>query len=46
MATKFWLLDIEPCPDGKFDPIQLASDFGHHVDRGLWPRISCDLGAT
>jgi hypothetical protein len=44
MATKFWLLDIRPCLNGKLDLIQLASDFGCHVDRGLRPIISYDLG--
>jgi hypothetical protein len=44
MATKFWLFDIRPCLDGKLDLIQLASDFGCHVDRGLRPIISYDLG--
>jgi hypothetical protein len=43
MTTKFQLLDIGPCLDGELDPIQLVNDFGHHVDKGLWPKIIHNL---
>jgi len=44
MAIKFWLLNIGPCLDGELDPIQLVNDFSHHVDKGLRPKISHNLG--
>jgi hypothetical protein len=44
MAIRFQLLDIGPCLDGELDLIQLLNDFGHHVDKGLWPKINHNLG--
>jgi len=44
MTTIFQLLDIGPYLDGELDPIQLVSDFGHHVDKGLQPKITHNLG--